>query len=402
MDTALTCVTSSVHQKGSQMLISAASPQALIDWFHIKQESQKIMCVMLAPASEDQKKLEALTLNLYQADAVMGREVAFILLHPGVAGTVGLEFDLGEVAAFTGIAFPSEEARSAHRGDLAYPLRHTPSFRDLSDESDRSRADIAGETSRAMARFVPDFMNIFEVKPSELPCLCLVVKGIDESIVLSLKPNWTSDQLIELLGKIRRIVDATPDYRSGVSTLAGLIPKPIEQLREVMREIEAKQNNIAATFDKVLQRHSGTGDDARMVASFVSQGCSGRTNLERVLDHLSIKSSAKFAQDGQTSKLIRMVENLDQLRAPLIQLQRDESFLPSVAEYAKRLVESREELFAQLQGLSDARKVSTSQSNLRILAKLKAVMEYANTSGDFIDKAGNLIAYITKLIGKGG
>ena len=303
------------------MLISAASPQALIDWFHAKQEHQKIMCVMLAPGTDDQKKLESLTQNLYHADAVLGSEVAFILLHPKMDGAVGLDVGrYGEVAAFPGLAFPPrDEGRGGHR-ELAFPLRETSSFRDLSDMFGNHRSQIATTTSRAMARFAQDFMAIFNIKVTELPCLCMVVKGVDESIVLNLKPAWTPDQLMELLAQVRTIVDDAPDYRAKLSTMVALVPRPMERLQEVVREIKAKELKIAEIFDQVLLRHSGNEDDRRSVEQFVAQGCAGTENLRGVLERLSFESSARFERDGQIRRLLTLVKRLDEVRAPLIAL----------------------------------------------------------------------------------
>ncbi|HCL4227676.1 TPA: hypothetical protein N2C25_005936, partial [Pseudomonas aeruginosa] len=97
------------------MLITSATPQELVDWFHTRQEDQRIMCVMLAPELEDQQKLKELTLRFAAADAWLGSEVAFILLDPNGDSAVGLNRGMGEVGAFSGTAFP---------------LRDTTGFRD--------------------------------------------------------------------------------------------------------------------------------------------------------------------------------------------------------------------------------------------------------------------------------
>jgi uracil phosphoribosyltransferase len=37
------------------MIITAATPQDLVDWFHTRQEHQRVLCVLLAPSQEDQR-----------------------------------------------------------------------------------------------------------------------------------------------------------------------------------------------------------------------------------------------------------------------------------------------------------------------------------------------------------
>lgn len=369
------------------MLITAASPQELVDWFHIKQEDQRIMCVMLAPELEDQQKLRDLILRFSAADAVLGSEVAFILLDPTGGSAVGLDRGFGDVGAFSGVAFP---------------LRDTTSFRDLTDEWEYHRAHVAKTSARGMARFVPEFMEIFEVKPDELPCLCLVVHGVDESIVLSLEKDWTVDHLKELLRKIRKIVDGTPNFRAKISTIADLLPRPMDRIQDIVNSLAAKTKQMSKILDQVLRRHSGNDDDHRMVASYVGQGCQGRQNLEIVLARFSFKDSANFLRDEQISRLLMLAAQVDSLRAPLIELEQGGLFIPSVTEQAQQWVESRDKLFDGLQGLLPAKRVITTRINRSLLRSLTSTLEFVNTSGDVVEKVSAAYDWIMKLIGKNG
>lgn len=369
------------------MLITSASPQELVDWFHTRQEDQRIMCVMLAPELEDQQKLKELTLRFAAADAWLGSEVAFILLDPNGDSAVGLDRGMGEVGAFSGTAFP---------------LRNTKSFRDLTDRWAHHREHVAQTSARGMARFVPDFMDIFGVNPEDLPCLSLVVQGVDESIVLSLGKDWTVDDLKALLQKIRKIVDDAPNFKKEISSMAGLLPQPLERIQDLVNSISAKAGQASKILDQVLRRHNGNDDDHRMVASYVGQGCQGRVILEGVLARFSFKNSEKFLRDEQISRLLKLADELDSRRAPLIELQRGGLFIPSVAELAQHWVESRDKLFEELQGLLPAKQVATTRINRSQLARLKSVLEFVNTSGDVVGKAVAAYDWITKLTGKGG
>lgn len=337
---------------------------------------------MLAPGNEDQKKIQVLTHDLFRADAVLGFEVAFLLLHPAANSLLGLPVGEGGVAAFSG---------------LTYPLRDASSFRDLSEVSGSYRVQVAETSARAMARFVPDFMGIFGVDNSELPCLCLVVRGIDESVVLSLGSAWTPDQLIELLAKIRRIVDKAPDYRSEITSIGLLEPKPIASLEEVVREIEAKERKIAKLFDQILYRHSGNDNDINMVTAFVAEGCKGEDQLAHIFSRFSFKDTKRFAQDGQVQRVEGMVSRLEDLRAEMVPEQKDQRYVLSVADRARQWLENRDRLFEQLQVLRTSRRVSTSKNNEKLLGNLKTVMDLTKTTGDVAEKLVPAIKWIMKL-----
>ncbi|WP_192561107.1 hypothetical protein [Pseudomonas gozinkensis] len=369
------------------MLITAASPQELVDWFHVKQESQRIMCIMLAPELQNQQKVEDLILEFSAADAVLGTEVAFILLDPTGSSAVGLDRGLGEVGAFSGVAFP---------------LRDTTSFRDLTDEWKHHRSHVAKTSARGTARFVPEFMDIFQVKPDELPCLCLVVHGVDESIVLSLEKDWAMEHLIELLQKIRIIVDGTPNFKKQISSMADLLPPALERIQDLVNSISAKTSQISRILDQVLRRHSGNDDDHRMVVSYVAQGCQGRQILENVLARFSFKESERFLRDEQITRLLKLAEELDTRRAPLIELQRGGLFIPSVTEQAKHWVQSRDKLFKDLEGLLPGKEVATTSINRNQLTLIKSTLEFVNTSGDVVGKAVAAYEWIMKVMGKGG
>lgn len=369
------------------MLITAASPQELVDWFHIQQEDQRIMCVMLAPELEDQQKLKDLILEFSAADAVLGGEVAFILLDPTGSSAVGLDRGLGEVGAFSGVAFP---------------LRDTTSFRDLTDDWEHHRSHVAKTSARGMARFVPEFMDIFEVNADELPCLCIVVHGVDESIVLSLEKHWKIEHLKGLLQKIRKIVDGTPNFKKQILSMAGLLPKPLERIQDLVNSISAKTSQISKILDQVHRRHSGNDDDRRMVVSYVAQGCQGRQGLENILARFSFKASERFLRDEQITRLLKLADELETLRTPLIELQRGGLFIPSVTEQAQHWVESRDKLFKELEGLLPGKAVATTSINRNQLTLIKSALEFVNTSGDVVGKAVAAYEWIMKVMGKGG
>ena len=112
----------------------------------------------------------------------------------------------------------------ATRG-TANPLRDKEVFRDMCTAGDSYREEIANKSARAMALFVPEFMELFAVSHSELPALCVLVKGLNKSVVLPLGKDWSSVSLLELLGRISSLADNLPNFQVQYQLLADNIPK---------------------------------------------------------------------------------------------------------------------------------------------------------------------------------
>lgn len=375
------------------MIITSATPQELVNWFHTRQEEQRILCVMLAPAEDDQMKMAALVANLYEADAVLGEEVAFLLLHPSANTPLGLDKGYGQFATLLGSAFPS----ASTSGGTAYPLRDKEVFRDMSTAGDSYRQEIANKSARAMALFVPEFMELFAVSHSELPALCVLVKGLNKSVVLPLGKDWSSVSLLELLGRIRSLADNLPNFQVEYQLLADNIPKQIIPVSEAEREIEAKITRIINILEKIVRRYQGTERDSTLVADFLAQGCSSTEQLQSVLRGLSFRDNERYLKDGQVSKVVRLMERVETLRAELDHDLRTRHYVLSVSDRARQLVERREQLFQAIHGLRGARFKTTSKTNAS-LGRLRSMLEDINLAGDLGEKFLTAINWVRLLI----
>lgn len=129
---------------------------------------------MLAPPTTDQEQIAGLIDDVYAADTVLGEAVSFLLLHPDVHSPLGLHTGMGAFDTLQGMYFPPGRVGGA----TVRALQHEPLFRDMSTETGIYRAEIARESARTMARFVAEFMEIFEVSEHQLPALCVVVRGL--------------------------------------------------------------------------------------------------------------------------------------------------------------------------------------------------------------------------------
>jgi hypothetical protein len=332
---------------------------------------------MLAPAEDDQKKMATLVANLYETDAVLGEEVAFLLLHPSANTPLGLDKGYGKFATLRGSAFPSA---STHRG-VAYSLRDNEVFRDMSREGGIYRQDIADKSSRAMALFVPEFMNLFAVPHTELPALCVLVKGLNESAVLPLGKDWSPDSLLELLSRIRSVAEKLPNFQVEYQSLADAIPEKIIPVTEAVREIEAKITRITEILERIVRRYQGMERDSTLVADFLAQGCSSTEQLQSVLGCLSFRGNGRYLKDGQVSKVVRLMERVETVRAELDADLRARRYVLSVSDRARQLVERREQLFQAIHGLRGARFTTTSKTASTSLGRVRSKLEDINLVG---------------------
>jgi len=352
-----------------------------------------VLCTLLAPSQNDQAKLTALIEDMYQTDAVLGDEIAFLLLHPGAQTPLGLDKGYGEFATLRGTAFVG----TARKRDLAYSLRETQVFRDMSRDGDSYRKEIAEKSSKAMALFVPEFMELFGVRPSEVPALCILVKGMDESVVVPMAKDWTVETVLEVLGKLRNLADSLPNFNSEYQTLAAPLPLKLPKLEEATREIDAKSKQIEEILERLLGRHGATEGDRNLVAGFVARKLPDTVQLECVLSALSFIHTERYGRDGQALKVRTLMKRLEFVRLSLRADFQAREYVLSVADRAQAIVLRREKLLEDIRSIPSARLVATTQLSAQPLRKIRNGLENINLAGDLGEKFMTGIEWLKKL-----
>lgn len=377
------------------MIISSATPQDLVEWFHSRQEKQRLLCVLLAPSKADQKKIIDLVDDVYATDAVLGDEVAFLLLHPGADTTLGLDKGYGEFATLRGTVFSGSKSKSG----LAYALRDAEIFRDMSDEGEPYRRDIAEKSSRAMGLFVPAFMKLFSVNPGELPALCIVIKGMNDSVVLPLGTSWTVESLLEVLTKIRAIADRLPNFREEYQSLADAVPMKLHTVADAAREISAKTAKITEILEQILRRYPASELDRALLSEFVAGDFRGEAHLQAAFSNLSFKSNDRFLKDGQVIKVLGFARRLDTLRADLNDDIAGRKYVLTISDRVQQLDERRSQIFEAIQALGPARYTITSQNASAALVKVSGFLDGLKTVGEVGAKLASCLDWVRKATG---
>ncbi|WP_025128059.1 hypothetical protein [Pseudomonas sp. PH1b] len=383
------------------MLISSASPQELVDWFHTRQEpltQQPLLCVLLAPRNADQKKLTKLIADLDDVDRAMGSKVGFILLDPKATTTLAIDRSGGEVAAFPGQVLSSAQ----HPGDDIRALRDEQAFQDLGQNWEKVQQRIARDTSKATARFVPEFLELFEISPEDQPCLCVLVKGLDESVVLPLGRDWSAEQLISLLEKLRVIANQLPDFHSAFQSVKTAGPEHLlPALKKATKEIDEHILTLESVLEKIHSRYAGTADDHTTLATFHADRYPGTAQLQRVFSQLSYSSVAAFQDDLQVKRAGKLMSQIGEIRNKIHRNdQQCRQVALSIADKAQLIVESRTQMLDALSRLQAgaSRVVSTSTLNRQALGNLKSGLEWIDLGGNAQEKLTRAVGWCVKLI----
>lgn len=380
------------------MLISSASPQALVDWFHTGQTEQRLLCVMLAPSDADQQKLASLIANLDGADSAMGDKVAFILLDPTTDNTLGIvEQPGGNVVAFPGRAFPSQQPGNKP----IRALRDEQTFQDLGPGWEDLHKRMARNSSKATAQFVPAFAKLFAISPSEQPCLCVLVKGLDKSVVLPLESDWSETSLLALMTQLHEIANHTPDFRSAYQQLEiGDLRSAIPPMQKALEEIDESISTLTQVLEKLLSRYQGTDSDRDRVASFIADQCPGTKRLLQVFSELSFNANPGFQEDPQALRAEKLMARIGTIRNRIRNDRQRREIVLSLADQAQMIVESREQLFISLNKLRSLREVSTSTINTRSLGGLKNQLEWIDLVDNTQEKVVSAVEWCMKLFSK--
>ncbi|PYC03572.1 hypothetical protein DMX09_15585 [Pseudomonas protegens] len=379
------------------MLISSASPQELVDWFHTRQEQQRLLCVLLAPSDADQQKLASLIANLDEADTALGRKVAFLLLDPTTNNALGIDQPRGEVAAFPGYAFPS----SQHPEKFIRPLRNEQTFQDLGHDWEELRGRIARNSSKATAQFVPEFAELFAISPAEQPCLCVLVKGLDQSVVLPLGDDWSEATLIALMTQLHNIADQTPNFRAAYQHLEADGPQSLlPPLEKAVEEINEHISTLTQVLERILVRHDGTASDIEIMAGFVADRCPGTARLQLAFSQMSFSSAPDLKNDRDLLRATKLMTKISTIRNKINNDRKRKDIVVSLADQAQLVVESRAQLFDSLNKLQPLRLVSTSTVNGHLLSKLKSNLEWIDLVGNAHEKVASAVYWCMKLLSK--
>lgn len=381
------------------MEISASSPTDLLRWFHQDgSHDRDVLCVLLAPSTADQQKVSELVGEVYAADALLGRAISLLLLHPDAQKPLGFHKGMGRFAALQGESFPPGHGRLAVSAGLdVTPLRETPLFRDLSTEGESYRATIAAEAARTMAHFVPEFMEALRVTPPQLPAPCVMVRGFEQAAVVPLGADWTAEQLLSVLRQVRQAADALPDFQLEYRTIAALTPTHVARVEDHVRALDATRRQLDNALEALAQRYHATQGDRQHIAEFLAADVPDVLAFDTVVQALSFTAHPKFRKDGQLDKARRCVQRILDLRVLLADEDSIRHFVLQVGDRAQALVERRQQLLAALRKIPNVSVVPAPGTRGTTFERIMTALGRVNLSVDLAAKAAAAYQWVLQL-----
>jgi hypothetical protein len=378
------------------MLVSAATPRELAEWFHREDHGQRVLCLVLAPSARDQAKLVTTIEEVCLVDSTIGEDIALLLADPRADYRLGFHEEHWKLATLPARSFTPV---SPHQKPVLR-LRFASGLTKGSKQAQRRRAIFAQDLALHSARFVPDLLVHFKISPSELPCLFLLVRGIASPAIVSLGKDWSTDSLLTLLNQIRATADSVPDFNHELARLAGDIPAALPRAEDLVRRLERLTSHLAAKLEPILVRHGATEADRIQMAELIANGLDSADAFETTLGKLSFAHEEAFLRDRRMVAVRALLNRVLSTRASLRNL--DSTYgvaIPSLLDRATRITESRERLLRLLQELRPARLSETSTILPDRATRVQRWLEQINLFGDLSEKSAALIGILRRLSG---
>lgn len=253
------------------MFITSASPQDVIFWFKNADHGQEILCFLLAnedsiiDESGDSKsgRLVSLIRNYSSADVSLGDRIALLMFHAQASRLLELTDPIGSRKLI------SAEDLLASKTNITIPLRDTPLFKDVSEDTFARRILLSNEASESTLRLDAEFIRIFGINPRSLPAICCFIKGVDDVVIKSLKEEWTGKDVrnyfLELQTFLIQLTEIPlPPPMGGAKQAYG-------HLIDLVSSIEANKKKLNTVMSALAKKAALAGSELQMVNRFIEE-----------------------------------------------------------------------------------------------------------------------------------
>lgn len=295
------------------MFVSSAAPEDILRWFHHGQHDQRVLCLILASASDDSDHLSSLIKNFNDTDAALGQEVALIIFHPNANKTFELPARAGAQLLMNGVkaAFGIS------------PLRDTPLFREVSDDAQHAQIEFSREASRATKKLDLEFMRLFEVLPDQLPAICTMVRGLEKVVIKPLGRDWNSKDILEqYFGKLHSFIVKLKKIR--FPQRRNNIEKLIVDLENKTSSSEAIKKDIDLCLTALSKGLSISHAESQTLFHYLKQHDRSLNGLEQLINSISSFQFTSQSKKQRIEKCFRLAEKWDLIRDELNSYNIDE------------------------------------------------------------------------------
>lgn len=286
---------------GEPLLIHEGTAEDIHNCFITERTDERVLVIFLGATRDDKRLVSELIDQVVEIDAIIGREIGFLVCDPQGKTKSKLVGGEGE-SQLIGAEFisPNKKFGSARK------------FLSEADDwmlTDRKASEILAHSTISL---VPDFMELYGIERSKLPCLVCLFKGMSDYAVLEVPHDPSFNNVLDWLNSIKEIYeDVNRDILMADISQWDLSQR-LQRSEELRREREAKIKKIKTAALGAVARNIDDQEFAmEMTAKLSSQALNAPEKSEEVGKLLSRLPDA--GKDGRWEKILRLQERVDDL-----------------------------------------------------------------------------------------
>ena len=283
------------------MYVQDESALGFLSTFHQNQNDISIAILILALRKVDIEIYKELIDGVAELDEALGREIGMFLTIPAHMAVM--------TATRTGRFLHDASAKPVDKSgklkllrEMAYfDFTQTPEYLAL------SRAAIVGKN----IQIVSEFSSIFGIDPEKLPCVCILIKGVDGAVVIESGDRLSyiklvqsaidfKNRLVPIKLKLGELVDGVGAFNDALTST----DRTQKKLEKLAKQILDRVNT--------LQEKHGVTMRPQIVAALTSGQCSA-TFIDNLVRSIGGSSYEQITKDSRASAIKIMADEWAEL-----------------------------------------------------------------------------------------
>lgn len=384
------------------MIIQEGTAEDIHNWFITEKTDEIVLGIFLGTSREDVELLARLIEQASHIDGIIGRKTGFLLCADGLNAASSVDQSGGKLNIINGV----------YKRPLAEPIVARDFISDFNMERWRNGGqpadneyyrDASNALAQSTARMVPDFMELYGISRSELPCLITLVKGVHTFNVTKCPAQPMERDLIKWLEDVADLIERVERDLLLKDFEAPKILQRIKASKGHAGEAEAKLKQIRKAAQGIVTKYASSVDDALPTVTALS---SGELNEEQksVVMQKFLSDFPAAQLDNRWPKIFDLQRRIDNLR--------EEEFGSLDGQSAKSLSEKLSDEKYKLESIHTAISNLSFSNNRSRVSRRGATprrpqhygdtVERVNNSIDLMYKVNDAIKYLARFLALGG
>jgi len=309
------------------VLITIANSTQTIRWFEVQDQQHEIICVLLTANPKHRAVLKDLIHNFFDTDAALGSRVGLLVVS-------GAEVSEGGRAFF----LPGE-----FLGDPVIPLRDVMRHIGIWERGPVTAEMLAQSSVRA----VDDWLTLIKLSRSELPALCVLLKGADP-VIISLGAELATETLLKVLGQL---ADIAQREIQPAAERANRVSELLKAAEQAEKRCESLIRVLTQMLEAVCNRFKATARERQAVVQFLASGRFDQEKLEALFAQLAFSRSEGFARSATVRGIKNKVKQICKAREQLLSTLPTNDQVDELKDALRRFEARRDQTRALVSGL---------------------------------------------------